>query len=271
MLLFKMTWSSTFSKIAGGAVPRELIMPPWSEDELVKAAPFVRPDLTQVQIEERYCVVGGSARHIFTEGNATSVFLRTSATTCTPTALLALVKDEKLSLAAYSQAGRGVGALVHIQVTAPYTVEEARYEFASLEAADAVFQKLSALCKNELDTMLHKFLQNKLSGGLCGPMVECKMHSQLVSKGATVHVTDLHNGAKMLVKIPAANDGHACRYRNLSAVDPAKRFYYQPAKANEGAIDVIMPPRVCLQSTISHSHPILMGCMKQVAQHLLVR
>lgn len=266
-----MTWSSSFSKITGGIVPREKIMPLWSEDELVKAAPFVRPDLAQVEIEARYCVVGGSARHIFSEASATSRFLRESATNCTPTALLALVQGKELSLVGYFQAGRGVGALVHIQVAAPYTVEAARYEFASLEAAAVVFEKLSAVRKSELDTVLHKFLQNKLSGGLCGPLVGCKMYSQLVSEGVTVHVTDLHNGAKMLVKFPAANDGHACRYRNLSAVDPAQRFYYQPAKANEGAIDVIMPPRVCLQSTISDSHPIAMDRMKEVAHHLLVR
>lgn len=265
---FQLTPASWFVK--SNAEPQYRIMPPWSEEELVEVAKLCHPTLSESDNYERYAIVGGSARNILDESHATAGFLRNPASGCTPKDLLGLLQRPSVHLLAYRKVVSDIGSLIHIQVADPYTIDKAEYVFASETAASAVLQELSQYCKQELSTTVYQFLRGDMAKGLCGPLLECKLHRDLVARGATVRVTDLHNGKSMLVKIPVANGGVARRYRLLSDVDPQVRAYFQPAKLTEGAIDTILPPGVCLHLTISRKHPIIFDSMLKAANHLLV-
>jgi hypothetical protein len=42
----------------------------------------------------------------------------------------------------------------------------------------------------------------------------------------------------------------------VEEIDSASPFYFQPTSRTEGAVDGILPPRVCVQVTKSSRHPI---------------
>jgi hypothetical protein len=52
---------SSFLKLQGGL----RFLPIWSEDELIAAQPYIRPDMSKETVMERYELFGGSPRHVF--------------------------------------------------------------------------------------------------------------------------------------------------------------------------------------------------------------
>lgn len=103
--------------------------------------------------------------------------------------------------------------------------------------------------------------------------VETKIHLQLAQKGGTGVAIDLHTHAVYWVSIPPADNRRSCPYLRLEDVelDDGVRRYYKPAMCHNGEkIDAILPPRVCIQSTIARRHLLTFETMLKVTEKLLV-
>lgn len=259
-------------------------MPPWELDELKDAAEAIswfNAVKTMDELERRFKHYGGSARRVLADAEMEP--LATFADGCAAQQLYALVtpprEPQKLSLVAYARPGPHLGSLVHVcpdcnpASSTRYSLTGARYKFASELACEAVINKLNADMRLEMDTLVQKYTMNEFNSPVYGNMVNAKIYMQLANQGAKGDIIDLHTNVVYKVRIPPAANRAAHHYLGLDEIildDDCDQHYFRPAQQNAGAVDAILPPRVCIQSTIANQRPIKFDAMLSLTRKLLV-
>jgi hypothetical protein len=248
-------------------------MPTWSEQELTVAAQRLRLPLSSAAVASRFAQAGGSARLVLEPGLDLEEHLSSQAQGCTAAALMKLVKssyrDKPLArLTSYSGAGKHVSALVHMVVetngTDAYTLPACRFEFGSELAKTSVMNKLIEDATEELRILALHFIEGKVAGGLCGVIVEWLLHNQ-IPDGGIFKLQELGSPDNhWQVAFPQLQVAGFSTAADITSPD----LYYKPEKRNQPAVDAVIPPRVCLQMTISANHPINYNGIKAILEQL---